>query len=157
VKSATERVLVVYERSRAGNAVIDQARELANRNDATLTVVGVAPQAPSGPRCGNSALEYNDVVAESVAQDLDEARQRLGPAAERARFVLLIEGAEPSLVRFATDGGFDLVLLPGHRRPLRSGAHHPEADRLKVSGGAEIRIVEPSSRRRSPRPAGAAG
>jgi K+-sensing histidine kinase KdpD len=55
VKSATERVLVLYEQSRAGTAAIDQARVLAEREHATLTVVAVAPQAPSGPRSANSA------------------------------------------------------------------------------------------------------
>jgi nucleotide-binding universal stress UspA family protein len=157
VKSATGRVLVLYEQSRAGIAAIDEARVLVEREHANVTVVAVAPQAPSGPRCGNSAIEYNEVVADSVARDLDNARQRLGQAAERANFVLLIEGSEPSLARFAGERGFDLVLLPAHRRPLRSGAHHPEAARLKLTAGAEIRIVEPASRQRSRRPAGAAG
>jgi nucleotide-binding universal stress UspA family protein len=153
----TERVLVLCEQSRAGSATIDFARELAEQANTTLTVVAVAPQAPSGPRCGNSAIEYNQAVAESVARDLDDARHRLGPTAERAGFVLLIEGAEPSLAQFASEGGFELVLLPGHRRPLRGGTHHPEAARLRLTAGAEIRIVEPSWRQRSPRPAGAAG
>lgn len=148
---------MLYEQSRGGEAAIDIARELVERPSATLTVAAVAPQAPSGPRCGNSAIEYNEVVAESVARDLDKARHRLGRAADRARFVLLLEDAEPSLARFAADGGFDVVLLPGRRRPLRSGAHHPEAARLKLTAGAEIRIVDPASRRQSRRPVGAAG
>jgi nucleotide-binding universal stress UspA family protein len=148
---------VLYEQSRAGSAAIDVARELAERANPALTVAAVAPQAPSGPRCGNSAVEYNEALADSVARDLDEARHRLGPTAERARFVLLIEGADPTLAQFASEGRFDLVLLPGHRRPLRSGAHHPQAARLRLISAAEIRIVEPASRRRSPRPAGAAG
>ena len=146
-----ERILVVYEQSRAGAAAIDLAREFADREDAVLTVAAVAPHAPSGPRCGNSAVEFNEVVADSVRRDLDDARHYLGPAAERATFVLLSEGAEPSLAQFASERGFDLVLLPARRRLLRSGAHHPEAARLKITAGAEIRIVEPASRRRSPR------
>lgn len=148
---------MLYEQSRAGAAAIDVARDLAERANAALTVVAVAPQAPSGPRCGNSAVEYNEAVVESVARDLDKARDRLAQAAARASFVLLIDGAEPSLVQFASERGFDLVLLPGRRRPLRSGAHHPEAARLNLTAGAEIRIVDPASRQRSPRPAGAAG
>jgi hypothetical protein len=158
VKSGAEGILVLYEQGRAGTAAIDQARVLAEReHDVTLTVVAIAPQAPSGPRCGNSAVEYNEAVADSVARDLGTARDRLGQAAERAKFVLLIEGAEPSLAKFAGEGGFGLVLLPARRRLLRSGPYHPEAARLKVSAGGEIRIVEPSWRQRSPRPAGAAG
>jgi nucleotide-binding universal stress UspA family protein len=138
-----ERILVLYERGRAGAAAIDLARDLAELGDAMLTVVSVAPQAPSGPRCGNSALEYNEAVADSVARDLDWARQRLGGAAEHAAFVLLVDGADQTLEQFARSGGFDLVLLPARRRPLRA-ASHPEASRLQRVGGAEVRIVAPA-------------
>ncbi|HYB27282.1 MAG TPA: universal stress protein [Solirubrobacteraceae bacterium] len=138
---STERVLVLCEHGRAGAAAIDLARELAELGNAEITVVGVAPRAPSGPRCGNSAVEYNEAVAESVARDLDRARERLGGAAERAAFLLLIDGADQTLAQLAESGGFDLVLLPAHRRPLRA-ASHPEASRLQRVAGAEIRIVE---------------
>jgi nucleotide-binding universal stress UspA family protein len=138
-----EKVLVLYEHSRGGAAAIDLARELAELENATLTVVGVAPQAPSGSRCGGSALEYNEAVVDSVARDLDLARERLGQAAEHAAFVLLIEGADQTLEQFARSGGFDLVLLPGRRRPLRA-ARHPEASRLEHVARAEIRIVSPA-------------
>jgi len=147
VKS-TERVLVLYEQGRAGVATIDLARELAERENVDLTVVGVAPQAPSGPRCGNSATEYNQVVADSVGRDLEQARARLGQAAERAAFVLLIDGADQTLEQLAGSGGFDLVLLPARRRPLSRGARHPDAARLRLTVGAEVRIVEPASQPR---------
>jgi nucleotide-binding universal stress UspA family protein len=146
-----ERVLVLYEQGRAGVAAIDLARELAERENAELTVVGVAPQAPSGARCGNSAIEYNEIVADSVAGDLDRARERLGQAAERVVFVLLIDGADQTFEQLAESGGFDLVLLPARRRPLRRGASHPEAARLRLNVGAEVRIVEPASPTRRPR------
>jgi nucleotide-binding universal stress UspA family protein len=141
VRSA-DRVLVVCEHSRAGAAAIDVARELAELEDASLTVVGIAPRAPSGPRCGNSATEYNEAIAESVAADLERARERLAGAAGPATFVLLVDGADQTLEQFARSGGFDLVLLPSRRRPLR-GAFHPEAQRLRHLAGAEIRIVAP--------------
>jgi nucleotide-binding universal stress UspA family protein len=135
--------MVLYERGRSGAAAIDLARNLAELQNASLTIVGVAPQAPSGSRCGGSALEYNEVVADSVAQDLDRARERLAGAAERAAFVLLVEGADQTLEQFARSGGFDLVLLPGRRRPFRA-AGHPEASRLERVAGVEIRIVAPA-------------
>jgi nucleotide-binding universal stress UspA family protein len=135
-------VLVLCEEGRAGAAAIDMARELAEPGQVTLTVVGVAPRAPSGPRCGNSAFDYNQAVAESVLGDLDRARVRLGPVAQHTKFQLLIEGTAPSLEQFARSGAFDLVLLPARRRPLRA-AHHPAAARLKLIPGAEILIVEP--------------
>ena len=136
-----DRVLVLCEHGRAGAAAIDFARELARHDHVTVTVVGVAPQAPSGSRCGNSATEFNDAVADSVVQDLEQAREQLGPAADRASFRLLVEGAPPSLAQFAAEGRFDLVLLPAHRRPLRA-AYHPQAKRLGQLPGADIRIVD---------------
>jgi nucleotide-binding universal stress UspA family protein len=135
--------MVLCEHSRAGAAAIDLARELAQLEDATLTVVGVAPRAPSGACCGNSAIEYNEAVADSVTLDLERARERLAGAAARAMFVLLIDGADQTLEQFASSGGFDLVLLPARRRPLR-GVYHPEAPRLEHLVRAEIRIVVPA-------------
>lgn len=141
--SRVERVLALCEPGRAGGAVIDLARELVETRDAAVTVVAVAPHAPSGARCGNSAIEYNEAVAESVARELDRARERLGlRAAARATFALLREGYDPPLVEFAQTGGFDLVLLPAVRRPLRR-AYHPDAQPLGRLTGAEIRVVDP--------------
>jgi nucleotide-binding universal stress UspA family protein len=155
--TSAERVLVLCEHGRAGAAAIDFARHLAELGDATLTVVAVAPRAPSGARCGNSAVEYNEAVAESVARDLDRARERLGDAAARAEFLLLIDGADQTLKQLARSGGFDLVLLPARRRPLRKPGHPAAADLSRV-GGAEILIVDSASQTRQvPRPAGAAG
>jgi nucleotide-binding universal stress UspA family protein len=157
VRSAPERVLVLCEQGRAGAAAIDLAREFAEQEHAKLTVVGMAPQAPSGPRCGNSAVEYNEAIAESVARDLNGARERLGGAAERAEFLLLIDGADQTLEQLAQSGGFDLVLLPARWRPLRKPGH-PAAAELSRLAGPEILIVDAASQtRRAPRPAGAAG
>ena len=160
MRSRPERILILYEQSRAGTAAIDLARELAEKDGASLTVVGIAPQAPSGPRGGNSAVEYNAAVADSVAHDLEEARHRLAQAAERAAFVLLVDGADQTLEQLARSGGFDLVLLPAHRRPFRKSGH-PAAFELSGVPGAEIRIVErasqPPPQPQPPRPAGAAG
>ena len=148
-----KKVLVLYEHSRAGAAAIDHARELAEEGSPGLTVVAIAPRAPSGPRCGNSAVEYNEAVADSVAQDLEQAKERLGEsgAAASAAFVLLVEGSDQTLEQYARSGGFDLVLLPAHRRPLRRGAYHPEAARLTLSAGAEIQIVDRRARSASER------
>ena len=141
--TAPRRILVLCEHSRAGGAAIDLARELAEVDHAAVTVVGIAPQAPSGPRCGNSAIEYNEAVADSVVQDLERARERLAGAADRATFVLLVDGVDQTLEQLARSGGFELVLLPARRRPLR-GTYHPEAQRLEHLAGAEVRIVAPA-------------
>ena len=144
VISGPERVLVLCEQGRAGAAAIDLAREFAEKENASLTVAAIAPQAPSGPRCGNSAVEYNEAVADSVARDLDQARERLGIVAERAGFVLLIDGADQTLEQLARSGGFDVVLLPARRRPFRKPGH-PAAAELSGVAGAQIRIVPPAS------------
>ena len=144
-RSAPERILILYEHGRAGAAAIDLAREFVEREGAAVTVVGIAPHAPSGgrARCANSPVEYNKAVADSVAHDLDEAKERFGQAAEHAAFVLLVDGADQTLEQLARSGGFDLVLLPARRRPLRA-AGHPEASRLRRVASAEIRIVAPA-------------
>jgi hypothetical protein len=105
---------------------------------AVLTFVGIAPQAPSGARCGNSALEYNGVVREAVAHELEHAREQLGYGAE---LELLVEGSDPPLEEFAAAADFDVILLPARHRPLRS-AKHPAAAILRRLTHAEIQIVD---------------
>jgi nucleotide-binding universal stress UspA family protein len=133
-----ERVLVVFEPGRAGVATMDTARELIGEGR-QLTVVCVAPQAPTGPRCGNSALDYNDAVIDATRADLHRARERLGDAGRAAAFELLLEGVDPPVHELAARDRFDLVLLPARRRPLRS-CKHPAAARIRAAG-IEVRVV----------------
>ncbi len=130
------RVLVLFEPGRSGVAALDQARELVEHQHAELTVVSIAPRARSGP-CTGPALAYNDAVADSVVGDLERARAHLG--AVDASYRLLTEGEEPSLGDFAAC--FDLVLLPGRRRPFRP-ATHPQAARLSACACAEVRVID---------------
>ncbi len=141
---------MLCEHGRAGDAAIDAARDMAQAREAVLTVVAVAPQAPSGSRCGGSATEYNAVVAESTKRDLDQARARLGRAANSTLFVLLVEGLDETLEQFVRSGGFARVVLPARHRPLRRAAYHPAAARLALTAGAEVRIVPPASGKRQP-------
>ncbi|MBV9165230.1 MAG: hypothetical protein JO342_03650 [Solirubrobacterales bacterium] len=138
---AGPRVLVLHEPGPAGTAALDLARELDLQEGASLTVVAVVPTAASGSRCGGSALEFNAIVKESVTNELDGARQRLGQAAGRTSFELLVEGEDRSPEEWIAAGGFDLVLLPARRRPLR-GSGHPAAARLRRATDAEVRIVQ---------------
>ena len=135
-----KRVLVVFEPVRSGAAALELAQELAERHGATITVVSVAPQGKSGARCGNSALDYNLAIQDSVARDLDHARARLEEVGVRASYELLLDGVSPSLDELA--GRFDLVLLPARRRPMRAPGH-PAAGRLRRAAGAEIQVVAP--------------
>jgi hypothetical protein len=143
-----KRVLVVFEPGRGGAAVLELARELVERQGARLTVISVAHQGVSGARCGNSALDYNLAIRDSVAEDLDHARAWLEEFGARASYEMLIERASPSLDEFAAVGGFDLVLLPARRRPLRAPGH-PAAGRLRLATAAEIWIIPPRPRQRT--------
>jgi nucleotide-binding universal stress UspA family protein len=136
------RVMVLYERSRTGDRAVELARELAHGSGASLTLVGVVPQAEGGgPRCGGSALLYNVAVMEQVAEELHAAKRRLGEFADDARIELLIEGSDPPLVEWSATHNFDTILLPARRRPLRS-AKHPDAERLLRGTGAEVRVID---------------
>jgi len=134
------RILVLHEPGRAAAAALALGRNLVEQEHASLTVVSVVPQAPSGPRCGGSARQYNRAVRETVAEELRRARAALGEAAPHATLTMLIEGVDPPLERWSRLAGFDLILLPARRRPLRS-LKHPEAARLRREAGAQVRIV----------------
>ena len=143
-----KRVLLVFEPGRGGAAALELARDLVERQGATLSVVSVAPQGMSGTRCGNSARDYNLAIQDSVAGDLDRARVWLGEFGARASCELLIERVSPSLDKFAAAGHFDLVLLPARRRPIRAPGH-PAAGPLRRATGAEIQVIAPRPSRRT--------
>jgi nucleotide-binding universal stress UspA family protein len=140
--SATRRrVAVVHEPGQSGAAALDLARELDLQQGASVTVVAVAPSAPSGPRCGGSALDFNAAVRDVVADELEQARTRLGHAAGRTSYVLLVEGKDPPLEEWMAARRFDVILLPARRRLLRTPGH-PAAARLRGSTDSEVRIVQ---------------
>src|SRR5689334_19106994 len=140
-----KRVAVLHERGATGAAALDVARELDLQHGATVTVVAMVPSAPSGPRCGGSALEFNAAVRDLVADELDLARTRLGHAAGRTSYVLLVEGEDPPLEEWLADHGFDVILLPARRRLLGSRGH-PAAARLRAATDAEVRVVQRRAR-----------
>jgi hypothetical protein len=138
--AARPRVAVLHEPGQTGAAALDLARELDLQQGAAVTVVAVAPSAPSGPRCGGSALEFNAAVRDAVADELDQARTRLGHAAGRTSYVLLVEGEDPPLQEWMAAQRFDVVLLPARRRLLRAPGHPAEA-RLRGITDAEVRVI----------------
>jgi hypothetical protein len=141
VRSAGKRVVVLYEPGRTGSAALDLAGRLVGGDSPGLTVVGVAPQ-DTRMCCGaGSASDYNRAVCEAVDAELRQARELLNDAGNRASLKLLVEGKDPPLAAWIDAAGFDIVLLPARRRPLRS-AKHPAADQLRRSTSAEVRIVE---------------
>jgi nucleotide-binding universal stress UspA family protein len=139
-----KRILVVFERGRAGVAAVELARELAARSDASVTAVSIAPQAGTLRGCIPSAQPYNDAVLDDVAKELKQAEELLWPLGSRGECRLLVEGVDPALDEFVVAQHFDLVLLPARRRPLRS-TKHPAAAALRRLG-AEVRVVAGSPR-----------
>jgi hypothetical protein len=148
------RLLLVFEPGRAGRAALDLAVRTVQSEAAELTVVSVAPRARSGSRCGNSAHDYNLAVRDAVAHELDQVRAQLEEHYIAASFRLLADGARPSLEQFVATSGFDLVLLPARRRPLRA-ATHPALARLRQLSGLEVELIDSRSPRRyHPAPVG---
>jgi hypothetical protein len=145
VRSVGKRVVVLYEPGRAGSAALDLAGRLVGDDSAALTVVGVAPQ-DTRICCGaGSAIDYNRAVCEAVEAELRQARELLGDAGNRASFKLLVQDTDPPLAVWIDAAGFDIVLLPARRRPLRS-AKHPAADQLLRLTSTEVRIIEAQDR-----------
>jgi hypothetical protein len=136
-----QRVLVVLEPGRNGAAALELARQVAYDEHAAVTIVGVAPRAMSGARCGNSAIDYNAAVADAVSSEIAQACEQLREASVDASGRLLVESTDDVLARFTEAGAFDLILLPARRRPLRA-SDHPAARRLRQIGGAEVRLVD---------------
>lgn len=134
------RVLVLYEQGGSGSRAIDQARELMQAEGAQLTVVTVVTKDTRVRGTGVSARDYNDAVRESAQRDLGEAHRMLGSLAERSIFEVVVEAGNTSLASWATDGAFDVILLPARRR-LFSRQAHPVAAALRGSTAADVRVV----------------
>jgi len=136
---APARVAVVYERGRAGEAVLREGAELANAGR-LLAVVTLAPQArpPVWGRASGTG-PYNVAIQEEAKLELSEARKILGTVAARASFSVLSGTPQPKLARWVAEQGFGLVLLP-HRRLAPGGNFFVKSLRKETS--AEIRVLK---------------
>ncbi len=132
-----ERVLVLFEPTPRGRIALRAAAEEIGA-DGRLTVVALAPQSRPSRCCGPSVEALNCAVRDAAERDLHEAREALGPAADRASFHRLVGLRDPSLAVWARRREFDLVVLPAHRLRLRG---HPWARGLRRALAAEIRVV----------------
>jgi hypothetical protein len=103
---------VLFVPGRAGANALKAARDLAQAERATITVVGEVPQAVSAGHCGCSPREYNEAVAEQVADDLGRAQAQLEELGQSVDVRLLVEGVDPSFREFVTTGRFDHALMP---------------------------------------------
>lgn len=143
------RVAVLYEPGRGGAAALALARQLADSSPLELTVIAVAPQTTLVHGCcGMSAREYNRIIRDAAAEELEQAQERLEKAAASVSLQLLVERRDPSLEEWIAAKDFELVLLPARRRLLRADTH-PAAARVRRSTSAEVRVIhatEPQDR-----------
>lgn len=132
------RVAVVFERGSTGTAVLREAAELANAGR-ELWVLTLAPQARP-QKWGRAGGEgpYNIAVRQEAQIELQEAREILGSAAERAMFEVLAGYPRAPLASWVSEHAIGLVLLP-HRRLTVGG--NPFAKSLRKETSAEVRLV----------------
>ena len=135
---AVERVLVVFETGRCGEAALREGAELAS-GGAELSVVTLAPQAKPSKCCGGGgAGPYNCAVRDQAEDELRAARRLLGSFAGRATFTLLRGSPSPPLAAWSARGVFDVILLPAPRLALRGGSR---ARALRRASQADVRLV----------------
>ncbi len=132
------RVAVVFERGKAGLAVLREAAELAN-SGRELSVITLAPQVLAA-RWGRAGGEgpYNVAMREESELELQEAREILGSVASRAAFQVLAGRPQPPLASWVSKHGCGLVLLPRRRFTLGG---HPLAKSVQKETSAELRLI----------------
>lgn len=139
--TAARRVAALYEPGRSGAAALEAARQMAESSSLDLTVIGLAPQTTLVHGCcGMSSREYNRIVRDAAAEELEQARQWLGQTGDGTSFQLLVQGRDPPLEEWIAARDFELVLLPARRRLLRADTH-PAAARVRRSTSAEVRVI----------------
>ncbi|MGD1049687.1 MAG: hypothetical protein ABR947_01290 [Solirubrobacteraceae bacterium] len=133
------RALVLFESSAGGAAALREAAALSGAGT-EVTVVTLAPQAVAARCCqrGPGVEVLNCVVRDEAANDLCQAREQLGAAADAITFSTLIDRRDPPLREWAAAQNFDLIVLPSRRGSLGG---HPLARRLRRATRAELRLV----------------
>jgi hypothetical protein len=137
--SRPPRVLVVFESSPGGRAALREAAQVGG-GETHLTVVALAPQSVASRCCarGPSVEVVNCVVREEAEDDLLEAREILGDAADRATFKALVGKRDPPIGKWAVANSFDLIVLPSRRLSIGG---HPLARALRRTTTAEVRLA----------------
>ena len=133
------RVLVLFEPTPSGAAALREAAALT-RAGKHLAVVTLAPQSVASRCCarGPSVEVVNCVVRDAAEDELSQAREILGEAAERATFKSLVGRRDPPLAKWAAANAVDLIVLPSRRFSIGG---HPLARRLRRTTAAEVRLV----------------
>ena len=102
-------VAVLCVPGRAGARALNAARELAELEHESITLVGEVPQAAAGARCGCSPRAFNQAVAEQIIGELQQARRQLEELGQRVEVRLLLDD---TFREFVVAHRFDHALLP---------------------------------------------
>ena len=133
------RALVLFEPTPGGAVALREAAELSGAGT-DVTVITLAPQAVAARCCqrGPGVEVVNCVARDEAADELRQARELLGAAADGVTFRTLIDRRDPPVGNWAAAGAFDLIVLPSRRLSLRG---HPLARRLRRATKTELRLV----------------
>ena len=114
------RILVAFDGSTHARRALKEAADLARAGDGELTVLSVAPNpsawvlgGPVAPPINMSELQEG--IEASYREELDDAVQAL-PDDLRATLKLLTGRAAEEIVKEATSGGHDLVVVGSRGR-----------------------------------------
>lgn len=138
------RLAVVFEPGRNGVAALAEAVDLLTERPTELTVLVVAPQERATCCGGASPDALNAAVRDQVLAELHESVGLLGPAADGARFRMLVERTDPTIEEWVSDNEFELVLLPA-RRGIRFRSH-PAARQIRRRSPTEVRVISAARR-----------
>jgi len=115
-------VLVSYEPSRAGDAALSHALELARENRASLTVASVAPQERTDvgcARCRANARAWNEQLRLLAHQRLSTAARTIGDSHD-VHYLAACGPKRRVLAQAARQCGADIIVMPLPRaEPLR--------------------------------------
>ncbi len=110
-------VLVSYEPSRAGDAALTYALEVARETGATLTVTSVAPQERTDVGCAScraKARSWNEELRRLAHQRLSTVASTIGDSPD-VRYLAACGPKRQVLAQAARQCGADTVVLPRQR------------------------------------------
>jgi universal stress protein A len=112
-----QRILVAIDLTPEGNRVLEQAIELSQLNDATLTLVNVVEHVPSVysaessfPEIPNIEKQLNDKAEEGMSKIKEEFK-----VSDSASFIR-VGSAKHEIIELAKDIGADLIVVGSHGR-----------------------------------------
>jgi len=134
-------VLVSYEPSRAGDAALSHAVEVARETGATLTVASVAPQERTDVGCAHchaNARAWNEQLCLLAHQRLSTAARTIGDTPD-VHYLAACGPKRQVLAQAARQCAADLVVMPRPRaEPLRRRLRLSAVDDLSRRGSWQV-------------------